>query len=193
MGDRAVPLRLDFAQGGAHAGRVDRAVGRDRADNDRNVVLAAAAVGDVGEEEGPALGFVHSADELPAHQRVQLRILVDRAVDRQQQPALLQFLEVLVKVRVAALGVRDEIRGGGEIHCFSIFALSTTAFHLAVSEMSSSRRLSGELARASTPRYCRRCFTSGAATAARISLFSRSMMAFGVFAGAATPFQAEAS
>src|SRR6266487_3511557 len=159
MGDRAVPLRLDFAQGGTHAGRVDRAVRGDRADHDRNIVLAAAAVGDVGE----------------------------------QQPSLLQLLEVLVKVRVAALGVRDEIRGGGEIHCFSIFALSTTAFHLAVSEMRSSRRLSGELARASTPRYCRRCFTSGAATAARISLFSRSMMAFGVFAGAATPFQAEAS
>ncbi len=153
MGDRVVPFGLDFAQGRAHAGRVDRAVRRDRADHDRNAVFSAAAIGDVGEEEGLALGFVHSADELPAHQRVQLRVLVDRPVDGEQQPSLLQLLEVLVKVRVAALGVRDEIRGGGKIHCFSIFALSTTAFHLAVSETSSSRRLSGELARASTPRY----------------------------------------
>src|SRR5713101_1576332 len=141
MSDRVIPFPLDFAQGRAHADRVDRAVRRDRPDHDRNVVLAAAAVDDVREEERLPLGFVHPPDELPAHQRMELRVLVDRPGYREQQPAFLQFLEVLVKVTVAARALRRERRfGAGQVHCFSIFARSTTAFHLAVSETISSRR-----------------------------------------------------
>src|SRR2546429_3559534 len=45
---------------------------RDRADHHRHRILAAAAVGDVGEEEGLARALFDAADELPAHQRVQL-------------------------------------------------------------------------------------------------------------------------
>src|SRR6266571_6898657 len=194
MGDRAVPLRLDFAQGGAHADRVDRAVRRDRADHDRNVVLAAAAIGDVREEERLPLGLVHPPDELPAHQGMQLGVLVDRPGYREQQASLLQLLEVLVKVAVAARRLARERRfGAGQVHCFSIFARSTTAFHLAVSETSSSRIAPGELARASTPKSWRRCPTSRPPTAALISLLRRSMTACGVLAGAATPFHADAS
>src|SRR5882762_3264747 len=189
-----IPLSLDFAQGRAHAGRVDRAIRRDRADHDRDVVLAAAAVGDVREEERLPLRLVHPPDELPAHQWMQLRVLVDRPVDREEEPALLKLLEVLVKVTVAERRLGSERRfGAGQVHSFSIFARSTPAFHLAVSETSSSRMASGELARGSTPRSCRRCLTSGTATAALISLVRRSMTARGVFAGAATPFHADAS
>src|SRR5882672_11875785 len=194
VGDGPVPFPLDFAQGSAHAGRIDRAVRGDRADDDRNVVLATASVDDVGEEERLPLRFVHPSDELPAHQRMQLRVLVDRPVDREEEPALLQLLEVLVKIAIAARGFRRERRfAARQVHCFSIFARSTTAFHLTVSDTSSSRMASGELARASTPRSCRRCLTSGTATAALISLFRRSIIARGVFAGAATPFHADAS
>src|SRR5258705_9919504 len=51
------------------------------------------------------------------------------------QTSLLQLLEVLVKIAVAARAFRRERRfRAGLAHCFSIFARSTTAFHLAVSE-----------------------------------------------------------
>src|SRR5712691_12072117 len=194
MSDGVIPFSLDFAQGRAHSHRVDRAVRRDRADHDRDVVLAAAAVGDVREEERLPLRLVHPPDELPAHQRMQLRVLVDRPGYREEEPALLQLLEVLVKIAIPARGFGRERRfAAGQVHCFSIFARSTTAFHLAVSETSSSRMASGELARASTPRSCRRCLTSGMVTAALISLFRRSITARGVLAGAATPFHADAS
>ena len=58
------------------------------------------AVDDVGEQERLALGLVEPAEELPAHQRVHLRILVDRLVDPQQQPRLVEILDVLVQVGI---------------------------------------------------------------------------------------------
>ena len=50
--------------------------------------------------------LVHAADELPAHQRMQFGILVDRPVDGVQEAALFQRLQMLVKISVAARGLR---------------------------------------------------------------------------------------
>ena len=76
-----------------------------RADDDGKLVLAAAAVDDVREEKRLALVLFDAADVLPAHQRMQLRVLVDRPVDREQQAAPAQLVEMLVQVGIAASGV----------------------------------------------------------------------------------------
>ncbi len=83
-----VPLRLDVLDRRIHADAVDRPVRRDRPDHDGDIEFAAAAVGHVGEQEGLALRFIHAADELPAHQRMQFGVLVDRPVDGEQKVAL---------------------------------------------------------------------------------------------------------
>src|SRR5712675_323269 len=101
---------------------------------------------------------------------MELGVLVDRPVDGEEEPALLQLLEVLVKIAIAARRCRDA-GFGRTVHCFGIFAASTTFFHFAVSDTSRSRSASGVLPCASTPRSCRRCFISGAPTAALISRF----------------------
>src|SRR5215831_13582625 len=90
------------------------------------------------------------------------------------------------------LRIRAGDRLGHACYCFSIFARSITAFHLAISEISSSCRASGVLPRASTPSSPRRLRTSGALTAALTSRLTRSITVFGVFAGAATAFHDEA-
>ena len=58
----------------------------------------------MGEQEGAALVFVEAALELPAHQRVQFGILVDRAVDAHQEARGLQVGEVFLKIRRRAAG-----------------------------------------------------------------------------------------
>ena len=76
--------------GAAHAGRIDVPRGRERARHDRDVVAAAGGVGDVGEQERAALRLGEPALELPPHPRVQLAVLVDRAVDADEQALRLQ-------------------------------------------------------------------------------------------------------
>ena len=92
--------------------RVDRRIGGDGADHHRNIVFAAARIDDVGEQEGLTLRLVEAADELPAHQRVQLCILVDRPVDGAQQAALLKDVKMLVKIAVAARRLRHVVFPG---------------------------------------------------------------------------------
>ena len=58
--------------------RIDLGRGRERADHHRHVVAAALGVDHVGEQERAALVLRHAAEELPAHQRMQLGVLVDR-------------------------------------------------------------------------------------------------------------------
>ena len=72
---------------------------------------------DVGEQERLALCLVHAADELPAHQRMQLGILVDRPVDREQQAALTQRIEMLVQIAIAARGPCNRARAL-DVSCF---------------------------------------------------------------------------
>ncbi len=103
--DRVVPFRLDLRYRGAHADAVDGAVGGDGADHDGDVVFAAVPVMDVGEEERLALGLVQPADELPAHQRVQLGILVDRPVDGQEKSRLPERRQMLVQIGVETVRI----------------------------------------------------------------------------------------
>ncbi len=97
-----VPSRLHLFRRAAHAETVDFAISGERADDHRKRILAAAAVNDVGEQKGLALGFLDAADELPAHEWMQFRVFVDGTVYGQQQSPLLQCLEMLMQVGVAA-------------------------------------------------------------------------------------------
>ena len=92
------PGRLDLLDRPAHADGVDLRRGRQRADGDRNVVTAPRQVDDVGEQERAPLILGEPALELPAHQRVQLGILVDRAIDAHQQPLRLERGEVRLEI-----------------------------------------------------------------------------------------------
>ena len=101
------PGLLDLVDGHAHAERIDLAVGGQAAHQHRDVELAPLAVDHVGEQECLAVFFVDAASELPAHQRVHLGVLVDLALDLDQEAGLAQRLDVLVQIGVAARG-----RGG---------------------------------------------------------------------------------
>ncbi len=99
---RTFPPRLHFFRSGPHSEAVDTAVTRERADNDRKPVSASACIDDVREQESTSRVLLDAADVLPAHQRVQLRIFVDRPVDGQQQAFLTKKVEMLVEVRITA-------------------------------------------------------------------------------------------
>ena len=104
MRDRRHPGLADLLDRAAHAERVDRGRRRQRADHHRHVVFAALGVDDVGEQEGAALILRHAADELPAHQRDELGVLVDRPVDADEQPGGFQIGQMLLQVETRARG-----------------------------------------------------------------------------------------
>ena len=106
------PARVDLVERAADADAVDFAVGGEPADQHRDVVLAALGVGDVGEQERLAVLLLDAAAELPAHQRVHLGVLVDRAVDADEQAGLLQRADVVVQVGVGAGCARFGARPG---------------------------------------------------------------------------------
>ena len=82
MSRRLDPACVDFLERAADADAVDLLVGGKPADQHRNVVFAALAVDDVGEQKRLAVLLLDAAAELPAHQRVHLGVLVDRTIDR---------------------------------------------------------------------------------------------------------------
>src|SRR5262245_5638215 len=98
MRDRVRPGSLDLVRRPSHADGIDARRGGERPDHDRHVVCAAAGVGDVGEQEGAALVFGEAALELPAHQRMQLGVLVDRPLDAHDEALRLEQREVLLEV-----------------------------------------------------------------------------------------------
>ncbi len=104
IADRAHPGVADLIDRQAHAFGVDFRRRRQRADHHRHVVALAFGVDDVGEQECAALLLRHAADELPAHQRIELGVLVDRPVDAHQQPGGFEVGEVLLKVEPGAAG-----------------------------------------------------------------------------------------
>jgi hypothetical protein len=106
IGDGVIPLGLDILELGVHADAVDFRIGGDSADHHRHVVFAPERVGDVGEQKRFALALLHATDELPAHQRMQFGILIDGPVDGVHEAALFQRLQMLVKISVAARGLR---------------------------------------------------------------------------------------
>ncbi len=88
-----------------HADAINRGVRRQRADHHRNVVTPSAGIDDVGEQEGLAVLLGDAAAELPAHQRMHLGVLVDRCIDAQQQPGLVETIEMVVQIGIAAITV----------------------------------------------------------------------------------------
>ena len=61
----------------------------------------------IGEQKSSAVVFRHAADELAAHQRMKLRVLVDLLVDFDQKTTLLEIDEMGLKVETKRpLGMR---------------------------------------------------------------------------------------
>ena len=110
MRDRLDPGVADLRDRPPHADRVDLRRGGQRADRDRHVVAPAAAVDHVGEQERAALILGKPALELPAHQRMQLGVLVDRPVDAHQQAGRLERREMRLEIACGA-GVRFRCAG----------------------------------------------------------------------------------
>ena len=103
MIDRRQPGFADLLDLAAHADGINLRRRRQRADHDRDVVFAALGVGDVGEDEGAAFFLRHAADELPAHQRMQLGVLVDRGVDARDQAGGFEIGEMILEIEARPL------------------------------------------------------------------------------------------
>ncbi len=105
MRDRLVPRPADVLDRAPHADGINRGRRRERTRRHRHVEAPPVGTHHVGEQEGAALLFVEAALELPAHQRVKLGVLVDLAVDTDEQPGGIEPCEVLLEIgrRPAAL------------------------------------------------------------------------------------------
>ena len=99
MGDRLGPGAADVLDRPAHAERIDVRRGRKRADRDRHIEAPAVGADHIGEQEGAPLLLVKAALELPAHQRMKLGVLVDRALDAHQQAGGFEIGEMLLEIR----------------------------------------------------------------------------------------------
>ena len=125
IGDRVRPRGLDLRRRPSHADRIDTGRSGKRAHHHRHVVSAAGAVGYVGEQEGAALILAKTALELPAHQRMQLGVLVDRAVDAHQEALRLEQREMLLEVlrRCVRRGLVGDIEHGWSSNSFATYDL----------------------------------------------------------------------
>ena len=104
MRDCLRPRLADVLDRLAHADRVDFRRGGECADRDRNIVTPPGTVDDVGEQKGAALFLGEAALELPAHQRVQLAVLVDGVVDAGDQAARFELAQVVLEIERRAAG-----------------------------------------------------------------------------------------
>src|SRR5262249_36461382 len=82
----------------AHADRVNACRSRQRTDGDRDVVTAPGAIDDVGEQKRASLVLAQAALKLPAHQRMQLGVLVDGAIDAKEEAFGFEPAQMLLKV-----------------------------------------------------------------------------------------------
>ena len=115
---RLDPPRVDLLERAADADAIDLAIGGEAADQYRNVVLAPLAVDHIGEQERLAVLLCDAAAELPAHQRVHFRVLVDRPVDPDQQPGRVERTDVVVQVGIGTADCAGgwRLRLGSGIH-----------------------------------------------------------------------------
>src|SRR5262249_19252504 len=118
LSDRTHPRLADVLDRLAHADGIDRGRGRKRADHHRNVVPPALGVDHVGEQESAPLVLRDAAEELPAHQRMQLGILVDGAIDAEEQPVRLEIRQMLLEVEPRAFVQAGALRSDGLIEHF---------------------------------------------------------------------------
>jgi hypothetical protein len=91
--------RLDLLDRAAHADGIDLRRSGERPDGDRNVIAPAGRIRNVREQERAALAFREPALELPPHQRMQLGVLVDRAVDPHEQSLRFERGEVRLEIK----------------------------------------------------------------------------------------------
>ena len=82
----------------AHPHGIDFRRRRKRANRNRHVVALPARIDHVGEQKSAPLIFPQPTLELPAHQGMQLGILVDRPIDAQEQPARIERREMILEV-----------------------------------------------------------------------------------------------
>ena len=95
-----------------HADGIDLGRGRERADHDRNIVATALGVRHIGKQEGAPLVLGNAAQELPTHQRMKFGILVDGAVDANQQTLRLKIGQMILKIEARAVVQPTAMRGG---------------------------------------------------------------------------------
>ena len=69
----------------------------------------------MGEQEGAALVLGKAALELPAHQRVQLGVLVDRSVDAGHEPLRFEHGEMVLEIQRRSIGLRRALARGGDV------------------------------------------------------------------------------
>jgi hypothetical protein len=73
-----------------------------RADDDGDVISLALRVHDIGKQHRLAVVLIEPAAKLPSHQRMDLRVLVDRDVHLQEQSRLFQRRELIVQIEIGA-------------------------------------------------------------------------------------------
>ena len=82
-----------------HADGVDARRSGERADRDGHVVPPPFEIDHVGEQKCAPLIFAQPALELPAHQRMQLGVLVDRPLDAYQEPCRFEPRQMLLEIQ----------------------------------------------------------------------------------------------
>jgi hypothetical protein len=104
MRDGVAPGCLNFIDRPAHADRINPRRCAERSDRDRRVVAVAGGIDHMGEKKCPSLTLGEAALKLPAHQRVQFGVLVDRTVDAGDQPLRLERRQVLLEIQRRPIG-----------------------------------------------------------------------------------------
>ena len=111
VGHRLGPNRADLVRRMAKPDLVDFGARPHGPDHHRHVVDLAFAVSNVGEQHGPAIRLGDAAAELPAHQRMQFGVLVDRDIDAQQEPGAIQRVQLIMQVHVGSGWPREALVG----------------------------------------------------------------------------------
>ena len=107
VGHRLRPVRAYLVQRDADSDPVYVAVGCQRADQNRHIVLPATAVIDIGKQERFPVSVRYAATILPAHQRMKFRVLIDRLVDTQQQTGSLQGGDMVLQIGIGSRMLRS--------------------------------------------------------------------------------------
>ena len=102
MRHRTHPCFSDRLDRLAHADGIDFRRSGKRANHDGHVVPPPLGIANVREQERPPLVLRDAAEELPAHQRVQLGVLVDGPVDAQEKTACCKISKMLLEVETRA-------------------------------------------------------------------------------------------
>ena len=115
------PHLADFVGRHAKSGRIDFGRSGQPADQYRNIVALAMRANDIGEQKGAAIFLAQSALELPARERMKLRIFIDHPIDAGDQSTLGQQRNVFLQIggRHLRLG-RFHCEPPAPLHCVII-------------------------------------------------------------------------